>query len=232
MNCVATEKENCSHDTHGHSEKVAGKLPARSILTLADLEKFQTSPTHSKFMNFLTTLNNSIKNKPLTTIYDTSPAVLILIDILKVINNLIEEIPPLEVGLSRFGNPSFRTWLDKVQEIISDLIKPLNLSKPDQDEVVVYLMNSFGDRNRIDYGTGHEANFICFLYCLYQLGVLNENENEAVVFGVFWEYIILMRKLQSVYWLEPAGSHGVWGLDDYQFLPFLFGAAQLASIYH
>lgn len=94
-------------------------------------------------------------------------------------------------------------------------------------ELAPYVLDSFGNSTRIDYGTGHETNFAAFLFCLARLGILTASDSQHVVAVVLNKYWCLMRKLQTTYWLEPAGSHGVWGLDDYQFLPFLMGSAQL-----
>lgn len=52
----------------------------------------------------------------------------------------------------------------------------------------------------------------------------------SVTLSIFDQYLKVTRRLQTDYRLEPAGSHGVWGLDDYHCLPFYFGACQLQAL--
>ena len=106
-----------------------------------------------------------------------------------------------------------------------------------EEELRAYLHQAFGHPVRIDYGTGHESSFLTFLLCLCKLRCVGDGTNppEArhlapVALSVFSRYLEVCRGLQRGYMLEPAGSHGVWGLDDYHCLPFYFGSCQLQAL--
>ena len=203
----------------------ASSLPKRSILTSQDLKDFQSSTAYQSFTGFLEALNESVKDRSLLDPLEVSPAVQQVLDLLDTLEGWCQVIPPQNTS-SRFGDPAFQTWFDRLDQQRLTLLSWL---PSHQEEASIYLLHSFGNRKRIDYGTGHEAHFIAFLLCLQQIGWVSQVDYAGLVLRVFWKYIRVMRVLQCKYWLEPAGSHGVWGLDDYHFLPFYFGASQLAS---
>ena len=209
-------------------------IPTRRILSPKDHQLFLSSPTYNLILSFIFGLSESVLDKPISSVKeaDLSPRVKSILAILDETETLCRESPPDDQGGSRFGNKTFRVFLDKVKQrshawhatLLDDTTpKPTAAAA----ELSAYLTQSFGNRSRIDYGSGHELNFFMWLLGLHQLGLLSRADFPALVLRVFARYLVVMRSVQLTYYLEPAGSHGVWGLDDYQFLPFLFGASQL-----
>lgn len=204
-------------------------IPERRICSLDDLERFKASETYANLTSYIEELNEMVKGYEIGLPEPLSPAVTKLLHMLDSVADIVALHPPMQ-SQSRFGKVEFRDFYDDVARQIAQWIRDFGIGDADLvDELAVYLRESWGNRERIDYGSGHELNFMCFIYGLSRIGVVHIEDYRNIALGVFDRYLKTMRKIQKTYWLEPAGSHGVWGLDDYHFLPFLFGSGQLVS---
>ncbi|OCF34525.1 serine/threonine-protein phosphatase 2A activator 2 [Kwoniella heveanensis BCC8398] len=231
---VSTTTESPAEASSFASSSTSPYIPAtKHILSKAHLEAFQRSKTHQDIIDFVEELNEDIVGKKLSEAGEGSERTRPIIGILDSVLEIAKSTPPVDNKLSRFGNPAFKTFYDKIGEASKDLhLRIPGLPHEAIHEVEVYFKESWGNKQRVDYGSGMEFNFLCWLLCLTKLGVFMKEDYPFLVLGVFWKYIEVMRYLQSTYWLEPAGSHGVWGLDDYHFLPFLWGSGQLKDHKH
>ncbi|KAJ8125619.1 hypothetical protein O1611_g8020 [Lasiodiplodia mahajangana] len=178
--------------------------------------------------------------------YETQPAESArrLQQMLAKIEAFIDEAPP-DQGPRRFGNVSFRKWYELLETRVPVLLKehlPGSVLRPSSGggrdastaevELTAYLLGAFGSPQRLDYGTGHELSFLAFLGCLWKLGAFKDGKPNGdiernIVLGIFEPYLRVVRRLILTYTLEPAGTHGVWGLDDHSFQPYIYGSAQL-----
>lgn len=152
-----------------------------------------------------------------------------------------------------FGAPLQQLLVDDQDELYLSMSKYLE-SDEFIMELFAYFQGGFGNATRIDYGSGHELSFVAFMACIDMVASQfipssrsNEDQDAAVDqqttdelrqlrmgWGnvVFARYLSLVRNLLRRYMLEPAGSHGVWGLDDYQFIAYIWGSAQLVNHAH
>ncbi|XP_048775727.2 serine/threonine-protein phosphatase 2A activator-like [Ostrea edulis] len=204
------------------------KIPVKEIYEPADLKKWEQSEGYRDLVGFITAINEAVKGKKLTDIYHLSKTTENLLAMLEKISKWIDEIPPVDQP-QRFGNKAFRDFFKRLKENAETLVMESIGDNFEAciPEVSTYLFEAVGNDTRIDYGSGHELAFAAFLCCLFKVGALTEQDAPAAALKVFERYLQLARKLQTVYRMEPAGSHGVWSLDDFQFLPFLWGSSQL-----
>ena len=204
--------------------------PRRRILSPEDHQRFLCSPSYNLVVAWIFHLADSVRGHavPPPATLSPSPFVERITALLTTLTILVDRHPPRDTG-SRFGNPAFRDFYRDVAHQLDKLhSQVLGTDNPGAlQELSAYLLGSLGSEERLDYGSGHELSFMMWLLCFYRLGHVTASDFSALVLSVFVRYLHLMRGLQTTYYLEPAGSHGVWGLDDYHFLPFLFGASQL-----
>ncbi|KAF4372768.1 hypothetical protein F8388_000935 [Cannabis sativa] len=207
------------------------QTPSKRIQSPEDIRRFHESFSGKNFLGFIVALSESVRGRKISDpVHHQSPITDSIVSILETLIQWVDEIPPTQMK-SRYGNVSYRVWQERLVENSENLMLrflPDDL-RSSTVEIVPYFTDSFGNSSRIDYGTGHETNFAAWLYCLARLGLIKEEDYDSVVIRIFVKYMALMRKLQTVYCLEPAGSHGVWGLDDYHFLPYIFGSSQLIN---
>jgi serine/threonine-protein phosphatase 2A activator len=197
---------------------------------------------------FILRLNSAVKDMKGSSASLSSPGAAELVAVLGEMEGWVADIPAEANEVGRFGNKAYRVWHKRLASESTALmarvvgragLSSVTAAEGDDsgdaldshvpEELGAYLDTSFGNETRIDYGSGHEAHFCLMLHLLERLRVFGEADYPGVVLVVFPAYLRVARLLQDTYRLEPAGSHGVWGLDDFSFLPFVWGSAQLVG---
>ncbi|KAH7074320.1 serine/threonine-protein phosphatase-like protein 2A activator 1 [Paraphoma chrysanthemicola] len=232
-------------------------VPVKRIHDGGDVTFFLATQAYADIMTFIFQLNTAMLPRKIVdadshaqtarewTLNSTAvprPSIVqSLTKLLETLTATIDEAPP-DPGPRRFGNVSFRDWYHLVNQRVPALLgehipsEVLDFKTTSEvsarAELEAYLTGSFGSSQRLDYGTGHELSFLAFLGCLWKLGAFPDSNDgdieRAIVLGIIEPYLALVRRLILTYTLEPAGSHGVWGLDDHAFLPYIFGSAQFS----
>ena len=207
-------------------------IPSTLVKSAEMIKTWEKSDSYFEYLGFILAIGDSVKGRKIKENIDVSDKSQKVLDLLSTLKQYINDCSPIEMK-TRYGNPAYRDWYEKLEssadELLENVVGDEIKRKGGVAELIPYLLDSFGNKTRIDYGTGHEMAFVMLLCALFKIGVLTEADKVAVGLKVFSLYMDLVRELQTVYRMEPAGSMGVWNLDDYQFVSFIWGAAQLST---
>lgn len=219
------------------------KIPEKMIKDQETNKKFINSKTYQNLVYFINLYQDSIKSKTSNEDLKVDNEIILeFYSFLDYAEKLTEQHPALNQSEQRYGNVAFRDWYASLEKYYDETFKKqfsalinkkFQFEPKDEkeksvlDEIKPYLFECFGNSKRIDYGTGHELNFFMVLVILTITNVFEQDSIRIQIHFLFKKYIGVCKHLQSFYRLEPAGSKGVYGLDDYFFLSFLFGASEL-----
>lgn len=140
--------------------------PKKRIVSERHLKKWENSDAFSQVLGFIMYCNEAVVGKRLNEAVEgqESAPVVAVVAVLKRVAALVKETPAETETTSRFGNPAFRTLYSRLKQESRSLHESIpGLQTEAIVEVERYFIECFGNEKRIDYGSGMELNFVCWL---------------------------------------------------------------------
>lgn len=183
------------------------------IINDESIIRFTKSSIYNDIIEFITNLNKSVVGVEMKPLEDfklcnendminndnflfLSKNVYNIFQLIKNMNKCIDSCPPINQS-SRFGNRGFQHFCDAYYKEV-DVYLPHALSEsniPNISEhtyqISYYLKNSIGNKKRIDYGTGHELNFLLFLFCLNKINFFIPSDYKHLVLVLYRQYVFI-----------------------------------------
>lgn len=176
------------------------------IINDEGVKKFMNSQIYQDIINFISDLNTSVigvemkpldkfvlkveNNTNIDNILFLSKNVYNILQLIKSMNICIDKCPPIKHP-TRFGNKAFPMFCDEyykeVDQQLPNILKASGISNISEHtyQLSFYLKNSIGNKKRIDYGTGHELNFLLFLFCLNKLTFFSPPDHRQLVLVLY-----------------------------------------------
>lgn len=94
-------------------------LPQKLVKNMRDITKWDKSEAYYDLMGFINSVSTAMQGKKLSyVIEEISPVITKLLEILKKLEDLARDTPPIEQP-QRFGNSAFRCWYQKMRGVIN-----------------------------------------------------------------------------------------------------------------
>nr|XP_036675238.1 serine/threonine-protein phosphatase 2A activator [Drosophila suzukii] len=211
--------------------------PVCRMQTTADIEPWQASKAFFTLITYLNDVSTEIQGIRNTDSFPISQNIRRLTAIFDKLEVMIQANPPAPVVQASNvsaslepGNKGYRRWAHcMLRDIYQMVEKAVPASKCRHvNELGVYLSGAFGSSTKIEYGTGHELSFLFFVCALFRAEILTREEDLAAsALVLFDRYLKFVRRLQVTYSVISSNWHGGYSLDKFQFVPFIWGFAQL-----
>ncbi|XP_017050709.1 serine/threonine-protein phosphatase 2A activator [Drosophila ficusphila] len=208
--------------------------PVKEVRSLEDLDRWVRSQAYHDTIAYINNTSKAIQGHRSTHSFPVTEQMRRLCEIFDGLEHLLaEHTPKLEgsavtVPAAEVKSRSYRAWMQHMfQHVFSKLDQAVRAKCKHINELGQYLRRSFGNATSLDFGPANELMFLFFLCGLFRAGILMATDTVAAALMLFARYIHLVRRLVTTYAL-PIARDPKCSIDDYYFLPYLWGAAQLS----